>query len=132
VIQIPADIREAMVRHSFDCLPNEACGLLAGRDGRVEHFYPMRNADQSPSTYRLDPTEQLRVFNEIEEAGLDLGGIFHSHTRSEAYPSPTDLHQAFYPEARYVLVSLADRDHPAVRAYSIVDGAVSEEEVSIG
>ena len=68
-------------------LPNEACGLLAGRGGRVERFFPMRNADASRYTYRLDPKEQLRVFNHIEEQGLELTGIFHSHTHTEAYPS---------------------------------------------
>ena len=131
MIEIPADIREAMVVHAKQELPNEACGLLAGRDGRVEHFYPMRNADHSPVTYRLDPTEQLHVFNELEEKEWELLGIFHSHTHTGAYPSETDRRQAFYPEAHYVLVSLANRDAPDLRAYVIDDGKVDEQEVRI-
>ena len=131
MIEIPADIREAMVSHAKEELPNEACGLLAGRKGRVEHFYSMRNADESPVTYRLDPTEQLRVFNELEDKGWELVGIFHSHTHSQAYPSDTDRRQAFYPEAHYVLVSLANREAPDLRAFIIDDGKVEEQEVRI-
>jgi len=131
VIEIPADIREELIRHAIDGLPNEACGLLAGRDGRVERFYPMRNADQSTETYRLDPAEQFKVFAEIEDKGWELTGIFHSHTHTEAYPSPTDRGQAFYPEAHYVLLSLADRTAPELRAYTILDGTVDEQEVKV-
>jgi proteasome lid subunit RPN8/RPN11 len=131
VIEIPADIRDQMVEHAVAWLPNEACGLLAGRDGRVERFYPMANADHSGTTYRLDPKDQFQVFNEIEEKGWELAGIFHSHTHTEAYPSETDRQQAFYPDARYVLVSLADRSNPSLRAYTIVEGVVEEEEATI-
>jgi proteasome lid subunit RPN8/RPN11 len=131
VIEIPADISDAMVRHALEGLPYEACGLLAGRDGRVERFFPMRNADQSRTTYRLDPTDQFRVFNEIENKGWQLSGIFHSHTHTEAYPSETDRQQAFYPEAHYVLLSVADRAKPAVRAFRIRDGEIQEQEVRI-
>jgi proteasome lid subunit RPN8/RPN11 len=131
VIEIPADIRDQMVDHAVAALPNEGCGLLAGRDGRVERFYPMRNADQSRSTYRLDPKEQFQVFNEIETKGWELTGIFHSHTQTEAYPSETDRRQAFYPEAHYVLVSLADRANPELRAFTIIEGVVGEQEARI-
>ncbi len=131
MIEIPADIREAMISHAKQELPNEACGLLAGRDGRVEHFYPMRNADDSEVTYRLDPTEQLHVFNELEEKEWELLGIFHSHTHSRAYPSETDRRQAFYPEAHYIVVSLANRDAPDLRAFFIDEAKVDEQEVRI-
>jgi proteasome lid subunit RPN8/RPN11 len=131
VIQIPSQIRDELVAHAVRGLPNEACGLLAGTDGRAEAFYPMRNADDSDMTYRLDPKEQLEVFEEIEEKGLELVGIFHSHTHSEAYPSETDRRQAFYPEAHYVLVSLAHRDRAVLRGFTILDGVVQEQEMRI-
>jgi proteasome lid subunit RPN8/RPN11 len=131
LIEIPGDVRQEMIAHAVEGVPKEACGILAGRDGRVEHFYMMRNADDSPVTYRLDPSEQFRVFNEIEVKGWDLVGIFHSHTHTEAYPSETDRRQAFYPEAHYVLVSLADSANPALRAFTIRDGEVREQEVRI-
>jgi proteasome lid subunit RPN8/RPN11 len=91
----------------------------------------MTNADASPVTYRLDGKEQLRVFDEIDEQGWDLWAIYHSHTHSEAYPSETDIRLAFYPEARYVLLSLADREEPVARSFWIADGEVTEEELSI-
>ena len=131
MIEIPGEIRDEMVAHAVRGLPNEACGLLSGTDGRVERFYPMRNADDSAFTYRLDPTEQLQIFEEIEEKGSALVGIFHSHTHTEAYPSETDRRQAFYPEAHYLLVSLADPDRPVLRGYTIRDGAVEEQEVRV-
>lgn len=131
VIEIPRDILEQMVRHAVEELPNEACGLLAGPDGTIERFYPMRNSDQSPTTYRLDGADQLRVFNEIEDRRWELKAIFHSHPHTEAIPSKTDREQAFYPEAYYLVASLADRDRPAVRGFSIRDGEVHEREVRI-
>jgi proteasome lid subunit RPN8/RPN11 len=131
VIQIPAEIQDELIDHAEQGLPYEACGLLAGSDGRVERFYPMSNADRSATTYRLDPREQLEVFNEIEDKGWELLGIFHSHTHTEAYPSETDRRQAFYPESHYLVLSLADPDVPALRGFTIVDGAVEEQEVRI-
>jgi proteasome lid subunit RPN8/RPN11 len=120
-----------IVEHGLREFPNEACGLLAGRDGQAVRFYPMRNADASPVTYRLDPREQLRVFEELEREGLELFGIVHSHTHSEPYPSETDRRQAFYPEPLYLILGLADRERPVLRAFRIVEGEVTEEELRI-
>jgi len=91
----------------------------------------MTNAERSPVLYRIDPREQLRVFNEMDETGLELVAIYHSHTRSPAYPSNTDVSLAYYPEAAYLIVSLADADKPELRAFRIVDGKVSETELEI-
>jgi [CysO sulfur-carrier protein]-S-L-cysteine hydrolase len=120
-----------IVDHGMREFPNECCGLIAGRDGTPVRVYPMTNADASPASYRLDPTEQLRVFDEMDAEGMDLWAIYHSHTHSEAYPSETDRRLAFYPDALYLLVSLTDRDDPVVRAFRIVEGEVSEEELSV-
>jgi proteasome lid subunit RPN8/RPN11 len=128
-IEISTSIRDELVAHALAALPNEACGLLAGPDGRIERFFPMRNADESSFTYRLEPKEQLAVFEEIEARGWDLKAIFHSHTHTEAYPSPTDQRQAFYPDAFYVLLSLADREFPVLRGFTIRHGEVEEHEV---
>jgi [CysO sulfur-carrier protein]-S-L-cysteine hydrolase len=112
--------------------PNECCGLIAAEAGDPVKVFAMKNADASPATYRLDGREQLRVFDELDERGWDLWAIYHSHTHSEAYPSETDVRLAFYPDARYILVSLADREHPVVRSFFIRDAQVTEEELTIG
>jgi [CysO sulfur-carrier protein]-S-L-cysteine hydrolase len=121
-----------MVTHGLREFPNECCGVIAANgDGLPVKVFPMRNADASPVTYRLDGKEQLKVFQEIEGNGWELWGIFHSHTHSEAYPSETDVRLAFYPEARYVVVSLEDRDNPVIRSFFIRDGVIEEEELVI-
>ncbi len=116
-----------MAEHGLREFPNEACGLLAGRDGEPVRFFAMRNLDSSPASYRLDPKEQLQVFDRMDEEGLDLLGIFHTHTHSVAYPSETDRKLAFYPEALYLVMSLSDRERPDLRAFRIVEGEVTEE-----
>jgi [CysO sulfur-carrier protein]-S-L-cysteine hydrolase len=121
-----------IAEHGLKQFPNEACGLLAGpAGGSPERFYAMKNLDASPVSYRLDPKEQLHVFDEMDEKGWELLGIVHTHTHSEAYPSETDRSLAFYPDARYVIMSLSDRDHPELRAFRIVDGEVTEEELRV-
>jgi proteasome lid subunit RPN8/RPN11 len=80
----------------------------------------------------LDAKEQLQVFDQIDDAGWDLFAIYHTHTHSEAYPSDTDRNQAFYPDAYYMVLSLSDRERPVLRAFRIVDGDVSEEELKVG
>ena len=122
---------EEMVEHGLRGFPNEACGLVAGKDGEPVKFFAMRNLDASPVSYRLDPKEQLRVFDEMDEEGWDLLGIFHTHTHSEAYPSDTDMKLAFYPEALYLVMSLSDREHPDLRAFRILEDEVEEEELTI-
>jgi [CysO sulfur-carrier protein]-S-L-cysteine hydrolase len=131
---IPTEVRDQMVAHALAGLPFETCGLLAGRDGSVERLYPVRNIDQSEFTYQLDPQEYPQAVDDIEERGLEWIGIYHSHTHTEAFPSPTDRAksvgvQAFYPEMRFVLVSLQDRDRPAVRAFTITGDRVEEQDV---
>jgi [CysO sulfur-carrier protein]-S-L-cysteine hydrolase len=131
VLEIERTFFEEMVEHGLAGFPNEACGLLAGKEGRPVKFFPMTNQDASPVSYRLDPKEQLRVFTEIDDEGWELLGIFHTHTHSEAYPSETDLKQAFYPEATYLVMSLSDRANPELRGFTMQDGTIAEREVRI-
>jgi proteasome lid subunit RPN8/RPN11 len=111
--------------------PNECCGVLAGRDGRVEKLFRAVNAEKSPYRYNVDPHELLRIYRECEASGWDFLAIYHSHTHTEAYPSPTDVRLAAWPDATYIIVSLADPENPVLRAFRIQDGRVSEEELSI-
>ena len=120
-----------IVEQALREFPNECCGLIAAEGDVPIKVFPMTNADASPVTYRLDGKEQLRVFDEMDERGWELWGIYHSHTHSEAYPSETDVKLAFYPEARYLLMSLADRATPVLRSFRIDEGGVTEEELTI-
>jgi [CysO sulfur-carrier protein]-S-L-cysteine hydrolase len=136
VIEIPAQIHADLVAHAFSEVPNEACGLLAGSNGRVERFYPVRNADKSPTTYSFDDREHQDALDELDRHGWEVVGVFHSHTHTRAYPSKTDLEKSigprrFYPNARFFILSLANRSQPDLRAFVIDDDRVDEQEVRV-
>lgn len=126
MLRMPKRFADAIVAQARSEYPNEACGLLAGKDGVATHLYRMTNAERSPVIYRMDPKEQLRVFNEIDDEGIELVAIYHSHTRSAAYPSATDVSLAYYPESVYLIVSLADADRADMRGFRIEDGKITE------
>jgi proteasome lid subunit RPN8/RPN11 len=133
---LPAEIAQAIVEHARDWYPNEACGLVigdrpAGEGGRALRFEPTRNKAASPLRYEIHPDDLLRLTIETEDADETFWGIVHSHTHTPARPSPTDVGLAFYPDALYVLVSLAE-PQPALGAFRIVDGAIHEVELLIG
>jgi proteasome lid subunit RPN8/RPN11 len=133
VLSLTTDVHQRMVGHCYDGLPLEACGLLAGPspsgdDGRAVVCYPTRNAAESSRVYTVDPRDHLKADRDAESRGLEILGVFHSHTHTDAYPSPTDIAQAPDPSWHYVLVSLRD-EAPVVRSYRIVDGKVREEQV---
>jgi proteasome lid subunit RPN8/RPN11 len=133
VLVIRGDLVDAMVAHARADHPDEACGVIAGPEGsdRPERFIAMLNAERSPTFYRFDSGEQLKVWRALEEAGEAAIIIYHSHTATEAYPSRTDISYASEPDAHYVLVSTRDPYEHEVRSYRIVDGAVTEEPVKI-
>jgi proteasome lid subunit RPN8/RPN11 len=130
-LRLPTAVAEILLAHARSELPNEACGLLSGSnaDGLVTTFHPARNAEASPLRYSVHPEDLVRITFAIEDAGEDLVAIFHSHTRSPAVPSPTDRRAAMYPDAVYLLASLADASAPAeraLRAWRIRDGQAME------
>ena len=119
---------DALVEHSWSDFPYEVCGLLGVRpDGSIAH-YPIDNAERSMTYYVMEPKQLLRAMREIEDEGWGLA-IYHSHTHSQAYPSETDKRLAAYPEATYLIVTLQDRDAPDIRAFTIIDGEVTEKPV---
>lgn len=120
-----------IMAHSRDERPDEACGLLGGQDGRVEEVYPLPNAEHSPVRYLADPEAQFKAMMEIEERGWEIVAIYHSHPHSPAYPSPTDLEMAFYPDSVYLIISLADREQPRLRAFRIDGDQIEEVEVRV-
>lgn len=131
-------LRDELVAWAQEGLPDEACGIIAGtapaaEDGVAVRFHGLTNAAHSPYRYLVDAGEQLRTLDALDEADQVVWGIFHSHVRSPAVPSPTDVGTAqwpdgspTYPGALYLLCSLADPERPEVRAWTIVGGEVSE------
>jgi [CysO sulfur-carrier protein]-S-L-cysteine hydrolase len=132
VLQLTRLTWSSMLGHAYDGLPDEACGLLAGPPGtnRVIAFYPCRNAAESSRVYTIDPKDHLRADRDADGRGLEINGVMHSHTHTEAYPSPTDVEQAPDPGWHYVIVSLR-QDAPVLRSYRIREGEVHEEVVSV-
>jgi proteasome lid subunit RPN8/RPN11 len=156
VLSVSRQVWLQMIGHAYDGLPDEACGLLAGPPlgqtpvgqtpadgdggngggaagaelGLARVFYPCRNAAESSRVYTVDPHDHLRADRDAEARGMELIGVMHSHTHTEAYPSPTDVDQAPDPGWHYVIVSLK-REAPVLRSYRIVDGEITEEPVGL-
>ena len=123
--------RDAILATCIRALPNEGCGLLLGSaEGIVTDVVPSENMADSAKIYEIDPAVLLATFRRVDREGSTILGVFHSHTHSEAYPSPTDVRQAPDPSWRYVVASLA-RTPADLRSFRIVDGLVSEESLSI-
>ena len=131
MLRFPSAAFAAMIGRAYDGYPLEACGLLVGSGSTVHRFVPCTNADASARVYSIPGVELLRAERAAEDDGLAVIGVFHSHTHSEPYPSPTDIGQAPDPDWHYVIVSLK-REAPETRSYRIVDGTVTEESVAAG
>ena len=133
MLVIRQDLLDAIVADVRRDHPDEACGIVAGPAGsdRPERFVPMDNAERSPTFYRFDSMEQLRVWREMDDRDEEPVVIYHSHTATEAYPSRTDVALASEPGAHYLLVSTADPDTADARSFRILDGRVEEEELRV-
>ena len=129
-LRLPASLRDEIVAHAIEGKPNEACGLLGGRDGVVTSFHPVRNADESPYRYTVHPDDMVRVWAELEDADDEIVSIYHSHTKSAPYPSRTDVELATWPDAAYLIVSL--RSDPAeLAAFRLAEGRIEELSLEI-
>ncbi len=137
MLEIRADLVDAMVAHARADHPDEACGVIAGPVGsdRPVRFIPMVNAARSPTFYEFDSLDLLRLYRDMDDHDEEPVVIYHSHTATEAYPSRTDVSYASEPHAHYVLVSTREtgsEDGPyELRSYRIVDGQITEEEVRV-
>jgi proteasome lid subunit RPN8/RPN11 len=133
VLRIDRAVHDAIVAHARRDHPDEACGVVAGTEGsdRPTRVVPMLNAERSPTFYRFDSVEQLKVWQEMDDNGEEPVVIYHSHTATEAYPSRTDVALAAEPDAHYVLVSTREPDRTEFRSFRIGDGTVTEEPVEL-
>ena len=127
---IPEKIYEGLIRHCREEAPYEACGLLAGNGSRVTAAYRLTNAERSPVSYMMDSGEQFRVMKELRTEDLSMLAIYHSHPSSPAYPSSKDVSLAFYEDALYIIVSLAEGE-PNVKAFRIKNGEIAETGIII-
>jgi [CysO sulfur-carrier protein]-S-L-cysteine hydrolase len=138
-LRLPMTMVEEMISHARDDLPNEACGIIAGKDGKAMKLFRTRNSEASPYRYNIHPIDLKNAIEDSDERGWDVLAIYHSHVASEAYPSATDIRLAqwpgtnppedLWPGAFYVLVSLENRESPVVRAYQITGGKVTEVDI---
>jgi proteasome lid subunit RPN8/RPN11 len=131
-VKISRALVDEMVAHAREDLPNECCGMVAGLDGEATEVIRVENAAASPLRYEMDPKAQYEAWKSIEDGGKELLAIYHSHTKSAAYPSQTDVNQAVaWPDQVYVIVSLADEDAPDVKGYFLKDLRIADAEISI-
>lgn len=133
MLSIGRAVRDAIVAHARRDHPDEACGVVAGpaASDRPERVVEMTNALRSMTQYEFEPSEQLRVYRELDDRDEDVVVVYHSHTVTEAYPSRTDVRHASQPGAHYVLVSTRDPDEVEFRSFRIVDDVITEEEVHV-
>jgi len=130
VLRLDRAVFDELVAHAWSDFPYEVCGLIGLHpDGRAE-VIPVANAERSMRYYVMDSRELLRAMRRIEDEGLGLV-IYHSHTHTQAFPSATDVRHAAYPDALYAIVTLQDHDVPDVRAFTILDGSITEVPVTI-
>lgn len=131
-MKISRALVDEMVAHAREDLPNECCGMVAGLDGEATEVIRVENAAASPLRYEMEPKAQYEAWKSIEDGGKELLAIYHSHTKSAAYPSQTDVNQAVaWPDQVYVIVSLADEDAPDVKGYFLKDLRIADAEISI-
>lgn len=130
-MRISQGLIDEIVAHARDDLPNECCGMVGGGDGAAASVYRAANAEASPFRYSISAKDQFRLMREIEAAGEELVAIYHSHTKSPAYPSQTDVNLAGWPDAVYLIVSLADPGAPELKGFWIRDGQIEEAELAV-
>jgi [CysO sulfur-carrier protein]-S-L-cysteine hydrolase len=131
-MKISRALIDEMVEHAREDLPNECCGMIGGRDGAATSVVRVENAAASPLRYEMAPQGQFDALKRIEDAGDELIGIYHSHTRSAAYPSQTDVNEArMWPEQVYVIVSLEHEGSPQVKAYDLADLKIADVSLDV-
>jgi [CysO sulfur-carrier protein]-S-L-cysteine hydrolase len=131
-MHIARDLLDEIVVHAQDEAPNECCGLIAGSDGKAIRVHRARNEFASPMRFNVHPQDLIRITTEIEDRGEELAAIYHSHPRSDAYPSQTDINLAAnWPDPVWLICSLAGSE-PVVRAFRIRDEGVEEVELDVG
>jgi [CysO sulfur-carrier protein]-S-L-cysteine hydrolase len=130
-VRIARSLLDQIVAQAREEAPNECCGIVASRDGQAVTLYKLRNAAASPLRYEIDSHDLFRASESIEDAGLEIGIIYHSHTRTAPEPSETDINLANYPDAIYLIVGVMDPERDDIRAWHIRDGRYAEAPLEV-
>ena len=128
-LKIPQSSKEIMLKQALNELPDECCGLLLGKNGKIRRTLPMKNIEPSPDSYVMDPLQQIKIFTEIEKRGEQLIGIYHSHPKGPSTPSGADLKMAFHQNTFYIIISLENRNSPEMSAFILEKGSFKEIEL---
>jgi [CysO sulfur-carrier protein]-S-L-cysteine hydrolase len=131
MLQIPAQIHEAIIEQARQGFPLEVCGILGGRDGVVTSHYPMSNTDASNEHFMMDPKEQFAVVKALRGSGEEMLVIYHSHPESPARPSQEDIRLALTPNVSHLIVSLLEPERPVAKAFLIENGKVAPVELQV-
>jgi proteasome lid subunit RPN8/RPN11 len=131
-VRIRRAFLEEILRQARDEYPDECCGIVAMSDGEATRVFPAENVHHSPTRFEIDGLRVMHIQDEIDKEGWELGSLYHSHTRTAAYPSQTDVNfAANWPGLIWLIVSLEELEKPSIRAFEIVDGSISEREFSV-
>jgi proteasome lid subunit RPN8/RPN11 len=131
MLTIPKHFIDEMINHAKAEAPLECCGILAGKDGAVTHIYKMKNTENDPDKYFMEPKEQFAVIKDMRLKEIDMLAIYHSHPHSPARTSGVDINLAYYPDAVYIIISLMDTVKPVIKGFLIKEGKVEETEIKV-
>ena len=129
-LYLPRHMSDLIVAHARREAPRECCGVIGGTNGKVSEVHSLTNLEPGNTRYRIDDAELYRVYRGLDERGGEVLAIYHSHPATPAYPSPTDVALALWPDAHYLICSLADPDRPDLRAFRILGGEIREVPIS--
>jgi proteasome lid subunit RPN8/RPN11 len=131
MLRIPKTIYQKMLDHAKRESPLECCGLLGGKDKTVQKSFELHNTESSPVLYSMSPQEQMKVFEEMEKESMEMIAIYHSHPKTIAFPSETDVRLTFYPDISSVIISLKEQETPVMKAFQIGKEAIYVEEIEV-
>jgi proteasome lid subunit RPN8/RPN11 len=132
-VRFPRALVDQIIEHARQEMPNECCGIVAAEDGVAVRVFRAQNVHKSPLRFEIDGLEFLRIQKEIDDRGWSLDSLYHSHTKSAAYPSQTDVNFAeLWPGLTWLIVSLEDPEEPTVKSFEIESGRIREQDLQIG
>ena len=131
MLELPREMVDQILAHARRDHPDECCGVIAGKAGLPTRLFEMDNADRSPTGFSFDSAQWLTVYRQIDDADEQQLVVYHSHTATEGYPSRTDALWSTNTEFEHWLVVSTRSDEDEVRSFTITDGVIVEEQLTI-